>query len=291
MTYCLGGTEIQMIPKNIYCEDDISIAIGSLDESLDFTAPQSDSENIDSSQQQRWNCDVGLNDVKTKQTKMNFLEDLAAEEASFFVIAPKKDRITSWNPEFFPTFEVEKPEQDMSIDYYSDQNDPKRKLSFQRKSKISRISRHSRMEMWQHQITKPFRALTCLRANPRSDDPTCFGKKVIDSIISQSVMSSLDCSKARKLVRGSREDQDSVKFHLQKSSEDKEMSIFLEDHDFVNIKPDVSFLESYRDSNFPNSQKFHFVNCSQWLDQSTPTDESSVSSADESAAVLDIDVD
>jgi hypothetical protein len=287
----------QMIPKNIYCQDDSSM--GSLAESsLDFTYSEDDGGALDVPE--RWNCDFRMDIEECKQV-YPLPRTSAFREMTF----DPKNLVAFRDPEYIPPYEMGCSQ--VSQDDYSDNDDDDNhhsKRTFACTPNVfgsSRISTHSRMEMWQHQISKPFRSLPFRR--PRTTDVNGLGKKILESVVNKPKIAALVCSKSRKLVRITREEEANTTFQQEQKAEATNQLQTVNTHDgekgeqrsefplfpehqvcgspnLIWSVPCTSKELSVQKGNIFQSDRF------QWTSQ-VPTDESS---ADESAVILAVDL-
>jgi hypothetical protein len=157
------------LPKDIFCYETSSSAASSLEEST-F------SNEIPSLHPQSGN--------RRERPKANSNQERYRDFSQFFSVS--QERIDHPKPylqlaielEFFPLFQT--------MGYPQDSHElevhvPKLSTYYCRVPRRRRISLRTRLELWQHQLGKPFRALSELQFNPRHHT-TCFGDKVINSV-------------------------------------------------------------------------------------------------------------
>ncbi|CAJ1969270.1 unnamed protein product [Cylindrotheca closterium] len=179
-----------MVPRDVCFVDGDSISVGSLTAaSLTYSEDE-----VVLSPPKRWNCDAGL-EPKTRQRNHNVFKPPAVLPVSH---GPFRD------PEFFPPFASMK-SQLTAVESCDDDDEAENDSDAKRRFTCNvfgsnRISTHARMEMFRHQISKPFRVLPFPSA-PRIDT-SCMGKSILQSVANQvQNTSALDCNKSRKLVR------------------------------------------------------------------------------------------
>jgi len=293
-----------MIPFDVvYCQDDNCSAIGSLADSVTIATYENGGRfSGAASSSHRWNCDDGLNDVKIRPTVVNFLEELAADELALAkgnMHVTRNQHVAFRNPDFFPSYHHKIEHRESRPEAIPQKNDEDAnanlKFAFSLRGRNNSISMHSRIEYWQHQLAKPFRSLSLFRANPsQPEDPKrAFGNNGWGSVASQSsILTSLDCSKVRKLVRNGKNEQNRTKLEDEESKADEVSWFPARPFDFSNSKSErVKRPEApFRELAFPKSQQTSFVESTIWRED-IPTDESSVEEDEESAVILDIDVD
>jgi hypothetical protein len=287
----------QTIPRNIYCQDDRSM--GSLAESsLDFTYSEDDGGALDVPE--RWNCDFRMDIEESKQV-YPLPRTSAFREMTF----TPKSLVASRDPDFFPPYEMGCSQ--VSQDDYSDNDDDDNdhsKRYFACKPNVfgsSRFSTHSRMEMWQHQISKPFRSLPFRR--PLTTDVNSLGKKILKSVVNKPKIAALVCSKSRKLVRIAREEDANTTFQQEQKVVATKQLQTVNTHDGEKGKQISEFpwFPERKECDSPNLiwsipcapkelsvQKGSIFQSDgfDWTSQ-VPTDESS---ADESAVILAVDL-
>ena len=112
---------------------------------------------------------------------------------------------------FYPTDEKDC----VSEDHHNEMSPSNQKLAFPLFGgrKRSRMSKHAQIEMIQHQLSKPFRALSVLHIDLR--------KTVLPSILNH--YASLNCTKARKLVRMRNEQSSEKSLSASSSHPSKEL--------------------------------------------------------------------
>jgi hypothetical protein len=286
----------QTIPKNIYCKHDS--LMGSLAESsLHWTYSEDDGGALNVPK--RWNCNSRMHIEESKQVHP-LPRTIAFREMTF---TPK---ILVAFPEYFPPYEMGCSQ--VSQDNHDDDNHNS-KRNFACKPNIfgsSRISTHSRMEMWQHQISKPFRSLSSRR--PRTTDVNGLGKKILKSVVYKPKIAALVCSKPRKLVRITGEEEANTTFQQEQKAVATNQLQPVNTHDGEKGKQRSEFplFPDRKECGSPNLiwsvpctpkelsvQKGNIFQSdrSHWTSE-VPTDESSAdeSSVDESAVILAVDL-
>lgn len=237
MTYFEGTLyDHKLIPKDItYVADDACSSIGSLADdrsSVDSTS----SVYVDRSQT-RWNPLSSFEFSPRNLSKSQRFQEVTNQSAPKTLVAFR-------HPDFFPSYDMGKSLDETEEEDKQDENTNPRKLKLACQvfgGRRRRISRHSQIEMWQHQISKPFRALSFLRFEPRREDGNCLGKNVLESVIMNSIAKTPDdqaflasYSKAEddkdkaRVGRGTydTEDEEDLPFDCIKSERSKEFSIF-----------------------------------------------------------------
>eukprot|EP00980_Cylindrotheca_fusiformis_P008905 scaffold1900_cov123-Cylindrotheca_fusiformis.AAC.31 len=246
------------IPKTIYCEDDSCSSIGSLAED--------DGERLH--MPHRWNCDLRT----------------AIEDSNCVYPTPEaselRRRLESCpDPDVFPPMVMGASVSQQNYDEEGLGKDGSSKGKLGCTPNVfggRKMSAHSRMEMWHHQVSKPFRVLGSRKKN-------------LKSMVNNSNAAALNCSKSRRRLRETREEDDFEAFlqdrhqttinHLpsdifHKSEEEKQETEF------------PPFLECQHPGASQKGNIFRPYDDLQWMSQA-PTDESS---EDESVVILAIDL-
>lgn len=280
---CQEETWDQTIPKNIYCPDDESCSsIGSFAESsLDLTYSEDGGSRPYESE--RWNCDLRVEVDDFKQPRRNPRSSANAEAMR------KRNNLSSF-PDLcvFQPFAMS-PAQAAQHDPNADDNNDDDAHSSQKLFSVPnvfrsrRISSYARMEMLHHQISKPFRAWPF-----RCTDVNSLGKKILKSAATYPNITALDCSKSRKIVRITREQDAEKTFPVrQKVNRHRALPVDTQDGDEGTLTEFPPFLV-LQEHGLRSTQKGSIFQSDgfQWVSQ-VPTDESS---DDESAIILAVDL-